>query len=739
VGGFAGFGVYGGRASSLQKHGVRATATVTAAALYTGRYSRNSFTEHIDVDFVTPTGVVRGVRIPIGETDRFRVGQEVEIAYDPSDPHRAVLAHGYADIGPIGFPLFFALVLGACLLVVGIRGLRLVRGARRALAGSGRKVEVASELVRSGRAGRCALSLRGEWGESVQLWSVTRRGWYPLLQPVEATAFGSAAPGSIVVVADPRRGAATAGRVWKARRLPFSAPHLPAVRPGLWPAVLLAIVAAGLAASAISAVWVARVVGHWQESKRIQSGPQVLATIVATGKAAGGSQEVTLRYSDRRGVPHRLELRFPLGLAASVLPGRTTTVAYDPRSPDKAELAGHPRTRWQSVVLAVVTFLGLFLVSVWAAAALWLGFHRERAHRHHVGAGIVTVLGLLAVGVRLVFALVGTGGAQGLPFPPSPPPLRTGRVAPLPAVLSLAPPASAPLVTPAQARRVVAAAWPLRDRVLASRDLSTLEAIEAGPALVGDEARMRSGGPPNRPNASAHAPREVAVYVPRQRRWPLRFLAEGVTTSAGKPFLELMIFRRSSPRSRWQVVYDTGYGRGTGPPLSPEPAILDAQGYDVVPPHAEIPAGDAVPALARYWQAWLDHPSPPVAIPAFLPGTWTTDYGESVAGKQDGVAVNGHPAHVVYGDRPSPRGQLWTFGVDGDRELVCSPMHQTTTWSGTSHQDAARSNWGPDLAPGAYSSITADIVREPCIIVPPSGGLVAFGADRWVVRLSGRR
>jgi hypothetical protein len=66
--------------------------------------------------------------------------------------------------------------------------------------------------------------------------------------------------------------------------------------------------------------------------------------------------------------------------------------------------------------------------------------------------------------------------------------------------------------------------------------------------------------------------------------------------------------------------------------------------------------------------------------------------------------------------------------------------HQTTIWTGPAHQDANRAKWGSDLPPGVYGAITADTLREPCILVPSlSGGLIAFGADRMDVATRGTR
>jgi hypothetical protein len=737
VSGFAGFGYYGGRADALARHGTHTTARVTSAALYGGRYSRNSFNEHIDVEFAYPGGQARGVRIYIGETDRFWVGEQVEVVYDPANPHRAELAHGQPDIGPIGFPLFFALVLGLCLSILGIRNARLFHAAQKALRGGGRTMEASSELLGS-RTRRCAVLIRGEDGAGGTLWSATKRGWYPLLQPVEATVFGPATPGSVVVVVDPQRRAVTTGRIWKLPGL-ASSPQLARVPQPLVQGLLGLLVAAGLAAGVVSVIWIVRLTEGWQESNRIQAGPQVLGTIVSTGKVSTDHQDVTLRYRDRSGTTHDLELRYPLGLATSVIPGMTTTISYDPRSPAKAELSGHPRHRWQPVVLAGGAMIALNGLWLWIALGLRRALRHEHRPRRHVFAGVAGVVTLLVVFARILLVVVANSTPQEISFPPNAPPLVAHRAARLPSILSSPPPAAGPLVTPAQAHRIAEAVWPLRDRALADRDLGTLQALETNPALAVDVSRMQSGGAPNRPDPARTAP-QLAVYVPRQSAWPIRFLAEAVTTSAGKPFLELLILARSSPKSRWQVVYDTGFGQGTGPALQVEPGIFDPQGYNLIPQPNALTAADAVPHLARYWQAWRNDGATPAALPPFLPGTWTSVYGQSVAGRQDQPDLNGLPAHIVYGDRPAPPTEVWTFGVYGNEELVCSPMHQTTIWTGPAHQDANRQKWGTDLEPGVYRTVTADILREPCILVPPpSGGLVAFGADRWVIRLTGTR
>src|SRR5205814_1051591 len=158
-----------------------------------------------------------------------------------------------------------------------------------------------------------------------------------------------------------------------------------------------------------------------------------------------------------------------------------------------------------------------------------------------------------------------------------------------------------------------------------------LRAIEAGPAFTVDLDRMREGAP-NRAQPETEL-RTSEVFVPKQTAWPIRFLGETVTTSQGPRFLEMLVFVRSSPSSRWQVNFDPG-----------------------------------IPTVA----------------------------------------------------------------------LVCAPLGRTVVFKGPAFQDAQRARWGPDLAPGTYRTITAEFLREPCLLVGdhqiPIGVL---GADEWPVALRG--
>jgi hypothetical protein len=159
---------------------------------------------------------LRTARIWIGESTSYRVGDQVQIAYNPAKPRDAVLARGHPDIGPIGFPLFVALIAGVTALVFGIRRLRLCRGARKALRGSSYVMGAETDMLPRGQVDRCAVLLANKSGKHASFWSAAKHGWCPLPQTeVDVAVFGNATPGSALVVVDLARQIVTAGRAWK--------------------------------------------------------------------------------------------------------------------------------------------------------------------------------------------------------------------------------------------------------------------------------------------------------------------------------------------------------------------------------------------------------------------------------------------------------------------------------------------------------------------------------------------
>ena len=213
---------------------------------------------------------------------------------------------------------------------------------------------------------------------------------------------------------------------------------------------------------------------------------------------------------------------------------------------------------------------------------------------------LAVVCMLLVVGGRLATQLLAIDRPQEVAFPPLPVmPRHQGPVI-LPAVLTATPRRSGPLVTPRTARAVAAAAWRFRDEALARHDLAGLRAIHADPALTVDVANLTAGFAPKRPAPAPDDLHNLTAYTPRQTGWPIRVLAEAVTTSAGAPVLEVMVLTRLGPGASWRIALDTGVGGNTRYTPAVEPAILDGAGYDVVLPLGWIAPSAVVPALARY-------------------------------------------------------------------------------------------------------------------------------------------
>lgn len=299
---------------------------------------------------------------------------------------------------------------------------------------------------------------------------------------------------------------------------------------------------------------------------------------------------------------------------------------------------------------------------------------------------------------------------------------------PLPAALT-DPPGPGPLVTPAAAGDILDAAWALRGRALAAGDASLLATFESGPALEEDAGRCPCSANPFGPVGSRR------LFVPYQTAWPAQFLAEVITTASGGPWVQRLVFRRAGPGEPWTVVLANGY-EPLGPPVLDVPAS-DPRGFNVAPLPASAEGEAVLPAaLAAYWQAYKDgHPSQaPTSLAA---GTWTSEFARQRLAPNPQGAVNssnGLVGRYVYAAFPAADG-LFTFASPG-YDVVCGTVRDEKTWTpprrgGAVVQDTARTNWGPDLAPGAYRAVIETDIYEPCFSVQAGTPAVVSGGAEY--------
>lgn len=504
------------------------------------------------------------------------------------------------------------------------------------------------------------------------------------------------------------------------------------------------LVGMGVLASVGGALWSLDAHSQWSTSQRIQDGPVVAAAVVATGgPIRNHAQEVTVAFEDAQGSARRAEVRFPLGTASRVAIDSVTSVAYDPDDPNRAEVVGVPSAGRRDVARrAGVTLL---VTGGWLALLLGLSA-RDRITTLRRTATVLAVMALLGGQVSLRVSASSRPSGAAFPALP-PPPLESADPVPLPAILAAAPPASGPLVTPAIAAAVFAAAWPLRSRAFATRDATTLRAIETGAVLEIDLATMRTGGTPDQP-LDGKFPAEYRISTPRQTQWPLRFLAEAITTVAGESVRQMMVFVRESPAGAWKIALVNDVGGGGDewdvPPLLLP--MLDADGYNLVPETPWIDPRDVTARVAAHWKSFLETGTAPAGGLEFVPGLfWTTRLEGELANRQDQPDTSGLVRHRTYHLDPSPADQTWSFGVTGSEigidvpvRLVCAPMTQTDQWLGPITQPEDRRKWGPDLAPGTHLSVTAEQIRMPCFYIPMTEGPIGLtGADKSEVALHG--
>jgi hypothetical protein len=315
----------------------------------------------------------------------------------------------------------------------------------------------------------------------------------------------------------------------------------------------------------------------------------------------------------------------------------------------------------------------------------------------------------------------------------------------------------APLVSPDQARAVVAAFWPLREDALNADDTARTDELESGVAREYDDAvsfldLQVYRGAPRKGLRRVRTYSNLAVFVPRQEKYPITFMAQvqtglyvaNETAPAASPYVEMMVFRRDDAASHWKLVYDTGY-QGT---QLEAPASPSADGFAASPTTPSWIAVASVPGLlASYWQHWKDTGTPPPQTP-FLPGYWTSERGPLIARDRQNTFDNICHCLVRSDYRADPeRDGLYVFGVQrGGRSttLACSTVRIRESFTParadeTLVQDQARNQWEPWLAPGDYRHISVDSLRQSCVAIGQTRaeGLAVIGGNGEYVNATG--
>jgi hypothetical protein len=284
------------------------------------------------------------------------------------------------------------------------------------------------------------------------------------------------------------------------------------------------------------------------------------------------------------------------------------------------------------------------------------------------------------------------------------------------------------VVTPAEAERVFATLWTLREQAVTGEDIPRLHSLEAGSAAFGDVARIRCGCPMR---TSPGGYDEHGLYVPRQVRYPARFAVEVATTqSTGSHWAEIMVFERASYATAWKLALDTGYTPPGGRPPALSQPSTDARGYLLPMDPRESAFARTLPGrLADYWQRAKNGERPDPGV--FSPGTWTTREAAKLAEHPQGsVFANGLVGHSSF----AASGRLFEFYAGAFGELACGVVWNTVVFTPRGRyypqQGPDRNQWGPELAPGLYASVTDRDQNQTCFSISGADAPVAVvGGD----------
>jgi hypothetical protein len=288
--------------------------------------------------------------------------------------------------------------------------------------------------------------------------------------------------------------------------------------------------------------------------------------------------------------------------------------------------------------------------------------------------------------------------------------------------------------TPAEATRVVRALWAARehDRAVRARSYSSIETGSAELTDVEIIDNARCGCSPYLWTHGQRRLRSTTIYLPRQRSYPLYVMASVLAAVPGRTppssgTTALLILTRKSAAKPWHIavqIWDTAYQRPNPKFISP---LVDGQNYEL---SATSPPVSATRLWFPMFVAYMNKIKRTGRQPArskFAPGPLTS--GNGLEARPNGFTRGGERA--TYHFRSGRFGGPWAFTTTGGT-FVCGDVTENVLTKssrpgGLLRQTRNRRNWGWDLVPGVYRSITS--VWEWPICIYPAGSKLGVGGD----------
>jgi hypothetical protein len=210
----------------------------------------------------------------------------------------------------------------------------------------------------------------------------------------------------------------------------------------------------------------------------------------------------------------------------------------------------------------------------------------------------------------------------------------------------------------------------------------------------------------------------LSMTSPVETSYPLSFAAQ--VSSGSSPFVAIL--QRDSASSPWQIAWlvsasgsatlsgsTIGMSASAGGGALSGPISGLAQLFEALRTTGKAPPGNS-------WDSYINSPG---SEPTTTAGQLISDYQASIADQR-------HDA-VTYGASDmSP-----VFASRGGGFLECAEIYaqtvETPAKGGVLVQPPDRSSYGPTLAPGSYSSITAFATRDACVAMTSGGSVSLVG------------